>query len=99
VLKDDDCGLRKKIPGLKPLVFATFFAGLKPCAPSEKQRLTFSAAGEALPLSKTAFFNSLSKLMSFAIARRGKQESPIFAAECDDRALVLRCSVAGDWLI
>jgi hypothetical protein len=28
----------KKGPGLKPLVFAAFFAGLKPCAPSEKAK-------------------------------------------------------------
>jgi hypothetical protein len=28
----DDCGLRKEGPGLKPLVFALFFVGLKPYA-------------------------------------------------------------------
>jgi hypothetical protein len=37
LLKNDDCGLRKEGPGLKPLVFAVLFAGLKPCAPSQKQ--------------------------------------------------------------
>ena len=31
VLKNGDCGLRKESPGLKPLVFAVFFAGLKVC--------------------------------------------------------------------
>ena len=34
----DDCGLRTESPGLKPLVFAAFFAGLKPCASSEKAK-------------------------------------------------------------
>ena len=37
-LKNDDCGLQEEGPGLKPLVFAEFFAGLKPCAPSEKAK-------------------------------------------------------------
>jgi hypothetical protein len=37
VSKNDDCALRKEGPGLKPVVFAVFFAGLKPCAPSQKQ--------------------------------------------------------------
>src|SRR5229473_1742394 len=37
--KNDDCGLRKKGPGLKP------------CAPSQKQNTDFSGRCEALPLS------------------------------------------------
>jgi hypothetical protein len=38
----------KKSPGLKPLVFARYFAGLKPYAPSEKaQQRVFSAAYKA----------------------------------------------------
>jgi hypothetical protein len=37
--KLNDCSLTKKQgPGLKPLVFAGFFAGLKPCAPSRKTK-------------------------------------------------------------
>jgi hypothetical protein len=39
-------GQEAKGPGLKPLVFAGFFAGLKPCAPSEKSKPpNFSAVG------------------------------------------------------
>jgi hypothetical protein len=37
LVKNDDCGPRKEGPGLKPLVFAVLFAGLKPCAPCQKQ--------------------------------------------------------------
>jgi hypothetical protein len=59
VSKKPDGGFRRKDPGLKPLVLAEFFAGLKPCAPSERQRQQLfenplkgvrSAGGEATRL-------------------------------------------------
>jgi hypothetical protein len=37
VLKKCICCQIREIPGLKPIEFAGFFAGLKPCAPTEKQ--------------------------------------------------------------
>jgi hypothetical protein len=39
--ENDDCGLRKEGQGLKSLMFAVLFAGLKPCAPSQKQNQWF----------------------------------------------------------
>jgi hypothetical protein len=42
----------KRGPGLKPLVFARFFAGLKPCAPSQKK--TSAIPPQTLALSEEA---------------------------------------------
>jgi hypothetical protein len=45
-----------KDPGLKPALSCRFFVGLKPHAPSEKNKAsTFSASSEAMPVSETEF--------------------------------------------
>jgi len=62
----------KKDPGLKPLVADAFFAGLKPCAPSEKaQRRVFPQAV------KPAFTSSPVKPLLRAACKAAFTDSPV----------------------
>jgi hypothetical protein len=38
VLKKCICGQIREIPGLKPIEYAGYFAGLKPCASTQKAK-------------------------------------------------------------